>query len=60
MGSAQRCRGLSPRECADWLVHSREGKAWAGQRGGTMSMAGMVADLVERSRNAADEANMRP
>jgi hypothetical protein len=29
MGSTQECRGLSPLEAANWLVHSRKGRIWA-------------------------------
>jgi hypothetical protein len=59
MGSAQQCRGLSARECARWLIDTDEGRQWARQREGTMSMAQMVANLVNLSANAAAKLNAR-
>jgi hypothetical protein len=53
----QRCRGCTPKEAARWLRTADEGRLWARQREGTMSMAQMVHEAVEASRIAAAAAN---
>jgi hypothetical protein len=53
----ENCRGLSRRECAEWLVHDAAGRQWAREREGTMSMAAMVAELFNRSAHSAAQIN---
>jgi hypothetical protein len=55
--NGQPCRGMTAKECARWLIHDDAGRAWANERLGTMSMAQIVANLVNLSANAAAEAN---
>jgi hypothetical protein len=51
------CKGLSRRECRDWLAHTDEGRQWAAQHGRTQSMGQMAAVLANLSANAADKIN---